>query len=168
MKKTLLSLLAVAAATISATPGTAADRIAHHMDTGIPLQGTVGSPFDPTIDAIQANIFTPSCSQSYCHGVSQAAGLHLEDGFSYDSLVNKPSSVVPGALRVVPFSADDSYLVCKLESCPSMVGNPMPVIGGPLDPAFMAVIRLWIDNGAVEGPVAIDASTWGQIKATYR
>ncbi len=167
MMKRLLPRFVLVAMILSATSGLAADRVGHHMDRGIPRPGPAGMPFDPTLEAIQANVFTPSCSQSYCHGSSQAADLHLEDGYSLASLVNVESVEVAGVLRVAPYSADNSYLICKLEACSSMVGVPMPVIGYPLDPAVISVIRTWIDNGA-EGPVAVENSSWGEIKSTYR
>ena len=76
-------------------------------------------------------------------------------------------NVVPG-LRVVPFDSDARYLICKLEACPEMVGSQMPIIGDPLDPSVIAVIREWIDLGATEQPISVDATSWSQVKALYR
>jgi hypothetical protein len=45
----------------------------------------------------------------------------------------------------------------------------MPLIGGPLDPTFIDVIREWITLGALEFPsVSIDETSWGSVKALYR
>ena len=168
--KTRLLLLPCALAVVSfaANPAASADRIAQHLDPGLPLPTeSGGGPFDATLEQIQLNVFTPSCSQSYCHGVSQAAGLHLEEDYAYASLVNVESTEVPGTNRVEPFSADASYLICKLEACPGIVNSQMPLIGGPLDQTVIDVIRLWIDNGA-EATIGVDASSWGEIKASYR
>jgi hypothetical protein len=135
----------------------------------LPRAGTAGPPFEPTLSAIQANVFTPGCAVSYCHGSGQAANLHLEEGYSYASLVNVPSVEVPTAFRVEPFAPDDSYLICKLEACSWMVGVQMPIIGDPLDQAVIDVIRQWITDGAPDDdPVSVEETTWGRIKAIYR
>ena len=122
---------------------------------------------EPTLEAIQALVFTPSCAQDFCHGSAESAALDLRPGASYSNLVNVPSVEVPG-LRVVPFDSDASYLICKLEACPEMVASQMPLIGDPLDPSVIAAIREWIDLGATEQPISVDATSWGQVKALYR
>jgi hypothetical protein len=134
--------------------------------TGISSRGL---PFEPTLAAIQANVFTPSCALSFCHGDAQTANLHLSDGAAYASLVGVASVEVPTALRVEPFAPDESYLVCKLEHCAGVVGSQMPLIGGPLDPTFIEVIRTWILMGAPETPpVSVEDQTCGRVKSFYR
>jgi hypothetical protein len=60
-------------------------------------------------------------------------------------------------------------MICKLEACPQMIGQQMPLIGGPLDPAVIAVLREWVLSGAPEfSGVAVEPSSWGQVKAEYR
>jgi hypothetical protein len=126
-------------------------------------------PFEPTLPEIQANVFTPSCALSFCHGGSMQANLDLREGAAYSNLVNVPSIEVPDHLRVLPYSPDESYLICKLENCSWIVGNQMPLIGGPLDPAAIEVIRQWITLGALEFPsVSVDGSSWGRVKSLYR
>jgi hypothetical protein len=136
---------------------------------GVPIAASASASFPPTLDDIQNNVFTPSCALSFCHGASMQAGLHLEAGFSYDSLVNVASLEDPTRLRVEPFDPDNSYLICKLEACPTMVGQQMPLIGGPIPQATIDIIRDWISLGAPEGgPVSVETQTWGQVKASYR
>ena len=60
-------------------------------------------------DAVQKDVFTPTCSN--CHGRSNkaAAGLYLTEGKSYEALLNKPSQVAGGTL-VIPGDAENSVL----------------------------------------------------------
>jgi hypothetical protein len=135
---------------------------------GAGISAAAGTPFPPTLDDIQANVFTPSCALSFCHGEGLAGNLDLRPGASYSQLVNVPSAEVPSALRVEPYNAEDSYLICKLEACQWMVGQQMPLIGDLLDQAVIDVIREWIDKGAPETPISVDEHSWGQVKALYR
>ena len=138
---------------------------------GVPIAApsSAGGPFPPTLDDIQINVFTPSCALSFCHGASMQAGLHLEAGFSYGSLVSVPSLEDPTRFRVEPFNPDNSFLICKLEACPTIVGQQMPLTGGPLPQATIDVIRDWINLGAPEGgSVSVDQTSWGRVKSSYR
>jgi len=136
----------------------------------LPLVASAGTPpFPPTLQDIQDNVFTPGCAQSFCHGAAQSAGLDLRDGQSFTFLVDVPSNEVPTADRVEPFAPDDSYLICKLENCAWIVGQQMPLIGGPLPQDQTDVIRAWISLGAPEFPsIAVEGESWGRVKATYR
>jgi hypothetical protein len=143
--------------------GLAADR----TPLGAAIAG--GGPFEPTLAAIQENVFTPSCALSFCHGSSMSANLDLRDGHAYDSIVNVESVETPPALRIAPYLPDESYLICKLEACSWIVGQQMPLIGGPLEQAVIDVIRDWVAEGAPEFPtISVQAASWGRIKATYR
>jgi hypothetical protein len=72
-------------------------------------------------------------------------------------------------MRVLPYDPDASYLICKLENCPWIIGSQMPLIGGPLDPAVIDVIREWITLGALEFPsISVGETSWGSVKALYR
>jgi hypothetical protein len=128
---------------------------------------SAGGPFPPTLDEIQAHVFSPSCAMSFCHGEAQQANLDLRPGASFDNLVNV-QSVETQAMRVEPYDPDGSYLICKLENCGWIVGSQMPLIGDPLDQSVIDVIREWINLGATESPVSVSASTWGGVKALYR
>ena len=106
-----------------------------------------------TLDDIQMNVFSVNCSNSGCH--SGPAGNTLPTGMdltsadaSFASLVNVTSLQQPPMLRVTPGNADDSYLIRKLEGGPMIIGQQMPVIGGPLPQDTIDRIREWIDNGA--------------------
>jgi hypothetical protein len=128
-----------------------------------------GGPFPPTFDAIQANVFSPSCAMSFCHGDAMSGNLDLREGAAYSNIVGVPSVELAGWNRIEPFAPDESFLICKLEACPSLVGQQMPLIGGPLDPAVINVMRQWVLKGAPEFPnVAVEADTWGHVKAQYR
>jgi hypothetical protein len=140
-----------------------------HSSAVIAAPSRSGPPFDPTLDDIQANVFNPSCAASFCHGAAMQANLDLREGASYAALVDVASVEVPSLDRVEPFDPDASYLICKLEDCPVMVGQQMPLIGGPLDQEVIDVIRQWILLGAPEdGSIAVDEESWGRIKAAYR
>jgi hypothetical protein len=134
-----------------------------------PTGAVPGGPFEPSFEAIQQNVFTPTCALSSCHGASMAATLDLREGASYDMLVDIESVEVAGVDRVEPFLPDDSYLICKLENCAWIVGQPMPLIGGPLPQDQTDVIRDWISMGAPEFPtIAVEGESWGRVKAMYR
>jgi hypothetical protein len=103
-----------------------------------------------TLDAIQAAVFTPTCATAGCHtGNDPPEGLRLDEGFSFDNLVDVPSSEVPELLRVEPGNPDDSYLVQKIEGT-AAEGARMPLGGPPLDQNLIDDIREWITNDATQ------------------
>ncbi len=99
---------------------------------------------------IQAQILTPACVS--CHtdeGRTPSGGLNLKSGAAYAALVGVASTAKPGAVRVVAGNPSGSYLVQKLEGAADIVGLRMPRNGPPfLTDAQVALIRLWIQNGA--------------------
>ena len=113
--------------------------------------GTDQGPFQPTIEDIQAHVFTPICSRCH-HGALAPQGLHLSDTqTSYSNLVNVASQEQPQLKRVLPGDPDGSYIIHKLEGTQES-GNQMPN-GCPssepcLDHDTIAVIRQWIADGA--------------------
>jgi hypothetical protein len=124
--------------------------------------GTAGGNFEaefvvdaflPTIESIQANIFTPTCFAG-CHtgptGGALPGGMDLSNtDASFNSLVMMPSLQQPAVFRVLPGNPDDSYLIRKLEGTAGISGQQMPRGGAPpLDPAQIAVVRQWISDGA--------------------
>jgi hypothetical protein len=116
---------------------------------GNPLGEGGGGELQPTFSSIQANIFTPICTQ--CHaGASAPLSFSLQAGFSYDHLVGVPSIEVPELLRVDPGQPDDSYLVMKIEGAPGITGGRMPLGLSPLSAEQIAAIRAWIADGALE------------------
>jgi hypothetical protein len=106
----------------------------------------------PSLESIQNNIFTPTCSVPGCHsgppGPNLPAGMDLSSAdASVTSLFNIPSIEVQTILRIAVHDADNSYLIHKLEGT-SADNSRMP-LGGPfLDQATIDVIRRWIDTGA--------------------
>jgi mono/diheme cytochrome c family protein len=100
---------------------------------------------------IQTQIFDPGCAS--CHtdvGRTPSGGLNLKSGSAFANLVNVPSSGLAGAVRVIPGSADNSYLVKKLEGTPGIAGTRMPRNGPPfLTDAQVKMIRDWIAAGAL-------------------
>ncbi len=100
--------------------------------------------------AIQRDILTPSCES--CHtdnGRSPAGGLNLKVGAAYPNLIGQASSAKAGAIRVVAGNPGGSYLVQKLEGALDIVGLRMPRVGAPLSDAQVAIIRQWIQEGAL-------------------
>jgi hypothetical protein len=164
-----LATIALSATCVVAVLATTAFAAPSQDHSGIGISAASAGPFPPTLPDIQANVFTPSCALSFCHGSGMTAGLDLRDGNSFASLVNKPSLVSPGWTRVVPFDANASFLICKLEGSACLVGSQMPLIGGPLAQDKIGVIRAWIGLGAPEFPaVGVEANTWGRVKTMYR
>lgn len=115
---------------------------------------TVADPMipGPTLDEIQAAVFGPSCGTAGCHtggGAELPTAMNLTSAqASFDNLVNIASLQVPALLRVEPDDPDDSYLIQKLEDTADE-GDRMPLGSpDPLDPAIIAAIRQWIEDGA--------------------
>jgi hypothetical protein len=135
----------------------------------LPWAALATEPLEPSLPAIQKNIFSPRCAQSFCHGESMQMGLDLRPGQSFSFLVDVPALQVPSLDRVEPFAPDDSYLVCKIEDCPGNAGGLMPVTGAPLTEEEIGAIREWILMGAPEFPgIAVEGDTWGRVKSMYR
>lgn len=110
---------------------------------------------DATLAQIQAMIFTPSCAIAPCHdSVSRQGDLVLVDGQSFAELVEVEPFNIParedGLLRVTPGDPDASFLVIKLEDPPLEYGSRMPMIGPPLTPTQIQLVRDWIAQGAEE------------------
>jgi hypothetical protein len=106
----------------------------------------------PTLDEIQANVFTPTCSVSGCHtgpmGNTLPNGMDLTNAdASFANLVGVPSVQVPELSRVEAGDPDNSYIIRKLEGT-AEEGEQMPFGGPPLDQAVIDDIRQWITDGA--------------------
>lgn len=106
----------------------------------------------PTLDQIQAVVFTPSCATVGCHtGVAPAAGLDLSTAdLSFAGMVNVPSTQVVTTMMVAPMDPNNSYLIQKIEMAVPPVGGVMPPPpAAMLDAAVIAEIRQWITDGAL-------------------
>ncbi len=102
---------------------------------------------DPSFAADIQDIFTrEGCASGACHGVGAAAGLNLEAGSAYTSLVGVASTQESFEL-VTPGKADESYLIVKLEGR-QQVGARMPLGRNPLDAIDMGNLKNWINKGA--------------------
>ena len=109
--------------------------------------GAGANPIDPSFSQTIQPIFeNEGCTASQCHGQTQSAGLGLRAGTSYGQLVNIAATQETG-IRVIPGSADSSYLIIKLEGNQT-IGSQMPNGGNPLDPADIQLIKNWINQGA--------------------
>jgi len=106
----------------------------------------------PTLDDIQAAVFSPSCATAGCHtgptSTSLPSGLDLSSAdASFANLVGVASLQQIAILRVVAGDPDNSYLIQKLEGTAAS-GSTMPLGAGPLAPSVIADIRQWITAGA--------------------
>jgi hypothetical protein len=113
-----------------------------------------GSNSTSTFERIQKQVFDVSCASSSCHSsVGQAGGLVLEEGKSYDNLVNHPSSnpvaTVDGMMRVMAGRPDMSLLFAKITSnLQSGMGVTMPYSAAPLPTETTDIVKAWINAGA--------------------
>ncbi len=109
--------------------------------------GEVGpEPIPPELSEIQAQIFTPNCTFSSCHGASAQQGLSLA-GPAHAAIVGVASTEVAGMMRVAPGDPAASYLLHKLEDAKPTEGVRMPP-DQPLPAHKIEAIRLWIAAGA--------------------
>jgi len=74
--------------------------------------------------------------------------LNLENGYSYQNLVNVKSVQIQDLYRVQPNNANQSYLIKKLEG-EGIVGKVMPSGKNRLSGQDISVICTWIGNGAL-------------------
>ena len=98
-------------------------------------------------NAIQQEIFNTTCIQ--CHGGSNyaAAGLHLTEGLSFESLVGVSSVKVPGKHRVEAGSSTESVMYEALAegiSSSWRYDHSVEVV----KQEKLDLIRNWIDGGA--------------------
>lgn len=107
-----------------------------------------------TFERIQQEIFDVSCSADSCHSsVGRAGGLVLEEGYSWDALIDQPPANFAagshGMRRIWPGDAGRSYLFAKLtNNLAAGEGFPMPYNAAPLDNDTLEVLEAWIKAGA--------------------
>lgn len=95
-------------------------------------------------------IFTANCALAGCHtGANPTGSLNLSAGQSRAQLVNVAAVGFPGAIRVIPGDASNSYLIRKLEGGPNISGVRMPEGAPALPTATIQKIRDWITAGAL-------------------
>lgn len=103
---------------------------------------------------LQREVLDPNCLSGGCHNPqSQAGGLVLSEGFSYDNLVTNgeptnPAAQAEGLQRVVPFDPTTSFLLIKLTNPGVGQGERMPMGAAPLSADDLNVVNQWILAGA--------------------
>ena len=116
------------------------------------VQFTLATPvvIGPTLDQIQAVVFTPSCATAGCHdNTTQAAGLSLADAdTSWLEMVGQFSGQAAEML-VAPNDPNASYLIRKMENTAGIAGGQMPLNRPALQQSDINQIRDWITNGAL-------------------
>lgn len=111
--------------------------------------GGGGEP-DPTATfaRVQAEIFTPSCARSGCHGGSSPAqGMNLSAGSAYAAIVNVTARQSTKK-RIAPGDPAGSYLLDKIRGAAGITGSRMPLGGPDLDDAKITLVEDWIRRGA--------------------
>ena len=123
--------------------------------------GCYGGPVNPPAEQVTDNvsfsqqiqpIFETHCTVCHVQG-GFALGfvtLELTDGDSYAMLVNQASSQDATHTLVVPGDSSTSLLYLKVSSNDPPVGATMPFIGGRLSSEELALMRDWIDQGALD------------------
>jgi len=140
-------------------------------ENGLPVgNADTQTPERGTLAYLQANIFSPVCSE--CHTGSNAPfGLRLDsEDNSFTFLVDVSSGERPELMRVNSGNPDLSYIVMKVEGDPSIVGGQMPLNRTPLSAELVNELRVWIADGALRFPptgpaVAIYIDAGNVIKA---
>ncbi|MBK35848.1 MAG: hypothetical protein CME26_10005 [Gemmatimonadetes bacterium] len=99
-------------------------------------------------------VFDRSCAFVGCHAASDqfppGEGLVLTADRSWGSLVGISSGQISGRVRVAPGLPDSSYLVQKLQGPEGIIGDPMPQGGLFLAGSDLALIELWVEQGALD------------------
>jgi hypothetical protein len=106
----------------------------------------------PTLDQIQAIIFTPVCSS--CHSgagsTSGIADLDLTNAdATFNTLVNVQSVQDVNFVRVLPGQPANSYLVQKIQGIAAFGGVMPPLPAAMLGAAEITAIEQWITAGAL-------------------
>jgi hypothetical protein len=134
--------------TATATPTTRPTPTATATTTSTPTFNA-----DATLANIQTQIFSPTCTDQFCHGAqSPANDLSLAASVSHEQLVGVLSvnfaAQQAGLLRVKPGDPDNSFLIIKLTNPTPLQGLLMPSGKPPLSAAQIQLIRDWITQGA--------------------
>ena len=82
--------------------------------------------------------------------MTHQAGLVLERGAAYDSLVGRPSTLAPQFVRVAPGDADASWLLRMIgpDDAARFGVERMPLGRTPLTDNQIATIVRWVTQGA--------------------
>lgn len=127
----------------------ARDQAGNHDANVLEASGKTAVSFSRQVQAI----FTHDCAVSGCHVPgAPVAGLILAQGFTFEQLVNVPSTERSATKRVAPGDPTASYLWQKVSMNPPPVGwlMPAPATGSVLPPSELDLIRRWILDGAAQ------------------
>lgn len=98
-------------------------------------------------------IFNTRCAGGACHvdSLVNAENLDLTEAVAASNLLNVAAVQDPKRARVKPGQPEASYLMCKVDpGCAAISGTHMPITA-PLSAQDIAVLRLWIAEGALGG-----------------
>ena len=146
MRFRVLAFLAVGLAGAGCWPG---PEVGPLLDTpGSTISGS-SAPFSE----LQSRLFKPDCASTLCHTGNPPthAPLSLDDGLSYEGMVNRPASQAPSILLVAPGAPEQSYLMLKLlgtVGSSGTVSTRMPLNQPSVDTARLEAVRSWILRGA--------------------
>jgi hypothetical protein len=101
---------------------------------------------DTSLTNLQAQIFTPNCALTSCHGApTHAESQDLSDGHTFTSTVGVASLEQPSLMRVKPSDHANSFLFQKINLPTSATSMPpfQPLCQEKID-----AIQAWIDAGA--------------------
>lgn len=136
----LLGLLAAVPACSSTDNGTA--------DSG------AGGAAPPTFTEVYTTVLAPLCSGCHVGGAAASGNLDMStQTLAYTNLVGKaamgPLCVSSNATRVVANQPSQSLIINKLTMMTPLCGSQMPLGGGMLTTAQIALVTDWITDGAL-------------------
>lgn len=100
-----------------------------------------------TLSQLNAEIFTPKCATSGCHGGAfVSANLTLEADKIAAQIIDVPSVQVASLKRIDPGNPDDSYLIHKVRG--TGANGQMPLGRTPLSAAEIQLLVDWVAAGA--------------------
>lgn len=118
-------------------------------DTAVANSPVVTVPETITLSGDVQPIFTASCATASCHDAgTPAAGLDLSAGNAHAAIFNVASAQEPALFLADAGDPDASYLVDKIEGTQTF-GGRMPLGGAPLATTSTALVRKWIEAGAL-------------------
>ncbi len=113
-------------------------------------EDTGGNEAPATFSRVQAELFTPSCAFSSCHGgPNGSAGLDLTEGASHAAIVGVSAQDPANGALVTPGDHAASYLWRKCAGDAGIAGDPMPNADG-LDAERLQLLADWIEAGALD------------------
>lgn len=124
------------------------------MDGGTTDGSGTGDTTPPPTVSFSADVLPIFKFCSTCHrtdGFADLRGipLRLTDTEAYDQLINQPGVQDPSFIYVVPGDSASSLLFIKISTDTPPFGNRMPLFSPSLTDEEIALIRDWIDEGAL-------------------